>query len=59
MSPRTTVVTVTGPRPSSARRSPVAAGADGGAVHVLAGRCSHMSGPPSDSELTDGCLTCA
>jgi nitrite reductase/ring-hydroxylating ferredoxin subunit len=29
-----------------------------GAVHVLADRCSHMSGPLSDSELADGCLTC-
>ncbi len=26
----------------------------GGAVHVLAGRCRHMSGPLPDSELTDG-----
>jgi nitrite reductase/ring-hydroxylating ferredoxin subunit/uncharacterized membrane protein len=29
-----------------------------GAVHVLADRCSHMSGPLSDGELADGCLTC-
>jgi nitrite reductase/ring-hydroxylating ferredoxin subunit len=29
-----------------------------GEVHVLADRCSHMSGPLSDSELADGCLTC-
>jgi nitrite reductase/ring-hydroxylating ferredoxin subunit/uncharacterized membrane protein len=29
-----------------------------GAVHVLAGRCSHMSGPLSEGELADGCLTC-
>jgi nitrite reductase/ring-hydroxylating ferredoxin subunit len=29
-----------------------------GAVHVLSDRCSHMSGPLSDSELVDGCLTC-
>ena len=27
-------------------------------VHVLADRCSHMSGPLSDGELADGCLTC-
>jgi len=37
---------------------PVVAVRTGGAVHVLADRCSHMSGPLSDSELTDGCLTC-
>ncbi len=29
-----------------------------GTVHVLADRCSHMSGPLSDGELADGCLTC-
>jgi nitrite reductase/ring-hydroxylating ferredoxin subunit/uncharacterized membrane protein len=29
-----------------------------GQVHVLADRCSHMSGPLSDGELADGCLTC-
>jgi nitrite reductase/ring-hydroxylating ferredoxin subunit len=27
-------------------------------VHVLADRCSHMSGPLSDGDLADGCLTC-
>jgi nitrite reductase/ring-hydroxylating ferredoxin subunit len=37
---------------------PVVAIRSGGAVHVLADRCSHMSGPLSDSELADGCLTC-
>jgi nitrite reductase/ring-hydroxylating ferredoxin subunit/uncharacterized membrane protein len=37
---------------------PVVAVRAGGAVHVLADRCSHMSGPLSDSELADGCLTC-
>ncbi|MGH3178795.1 MAG: Rieske 2Fe-2S domain-containing protein [Streptosporangiaceae bacterium] len=37
---------------------PVVAVRTGGAVHVLADRCSHMSGPLSDSELADGCLTC-
>lgn len=37
---------------------PVVAVRAGGAIHVLAGRCSHMSGPLSDAELTDGCLTC-
>jgi nitrite reductase/ring-hydroxylating ferredoxin subunit/uncharacterized membrane protein len=29
-----------------------------GTVRVLANRCSHMSGPLSDGELADGCLTC-
>lgn len=28
-------------------------------VRVLADRCSHMSGPLSEGELADGCLTCA
>jgi nitrite reductase/ring-hydroxylating ferredoxin subunit/uncharacterized membrane protein len=37
---------------------PVVAVRAGGAVYVLADRCSHMSGPLSDSELVDGCLTC-
>ena len=37
---------------------PVVVVRDRGTVHVLADRCSHMSGPLSDSELTDGCLTC-
>jgi nitrite reductase/ring-hydroxylating ferredoxin subunit len=37
---------------------PVVAIRSGGAVHVLADRCSHMSGPLSDGELADGCLTC-
>jgi nitrite reductase/ring-hydroxylating ferredoxin subunit len=27
-------------------------------VHALADRCSHMSGPLSDGDLADGCLTC-
>jgi nitrite reductase/ring-hydroxylating ferredoxin subunit len=27
-------------------------------VHVLADRCSHLSGPLSEGELEDGCLTC-
>jgi nitrite reductase/ring-hydroxylating ferredoxin subunit/uncharacterized membrane protein len=30
----------------------------GGTVHVLADRCSHLSGPLSSGELTGGCLTC-
>jgi nitrite reductase/ring-hydroxylating ferredoxin subunit len=37
---------------------PVAAVRLNGAVHVLADRCGHMSGPLSDGELADGCLTC-
>ena len=37
---------------------PVVAVRSDGVVHVLADRCSHMSGPLSDSELADGCLTC-
>lgn len=31
---------------------------DGPQVHVLADRCSHLSGPLSDGEFRDGCLTC-
>jgi nitrite reductase/ring-hydroxylating ferredoxin subunit len=47
---------------------PVVAVRDGGAVHVLADRCSHMSGPLSEGTLSEGtlsaggalggCLTC-
>jgi nitrite reductase/ring-hydroxylating ferredoxin subunit/uncharacterized membrane protein len=37
---------------------PVVAVRLNGAVHVLSDRCSHMSGPLSDGELADGCLTC-
>jgi len=37
---------------------PVVAVHLGDEVHVLADRCSHMSGPLSDGELNDGCLTC-
>jgi nitrite reductase/ring-hydroxylating ferredoxin subunit/uncharacterized membrane protein len=37
---------------------PVVAVRAGGTVHVLADRCSHMSGPLSDGELAGGCLTC-
>ena len=37
---------------------PVVAVRINGAVHALSDRCSHMSGPLSDSELVDGCLTC-
>jgi nitrite reductase/ring-hydroxylating ferredoxin subunit len=37
---------------------PVVAVRTGGVVYVLADRCSHMSGPLSDSDLADGCLTC-
>lgn len=37
---------------------PVVAIRADGSVHVLTDRCSHMSGPLSDSELDNGCLTC-
>ncbi|MGW3011845.1 Rieske 2Fe-2S domain-containing protein [Streptomyces sp. NPDC001219] len=30
----------------------------GGEIHVLAGRCSHLSGPLTDGALSDGCVTC-
>ena len=29
-----------------------------GRVHALGERCSHMSGPLSEGEFADGCLTC-
>jgi nitrite reductase/ring-hydroxylating ferredoxin subunit len=32
--------------------------ADGETFYVLADRCSHMSGPLSDGELSAGCVTC-
>jgi nitrite reductase/ring-hydroxylating ferredoxin subunit len=31
---------------------------EGRDVHVLADRCSHLSGPLSDGDYNDGCLTC-
>jgi nitrite reductase/ring-hydroxylating ferredoxin subunit len=37
---------------------PVVAIRTDGTIHVLADRCSHMSGPLSGGELADGCLTC-
>jgi nitrite reductase/ring-hydroxylating ferredoxin subunit/uncharacterized membrane protein len=37
---------------------PVVAVRTGGAVYILADRCSHMSGPLADGQLADGCLTC-
>jgi len=37
---------------------PVVAIRANGVVRVLADRCSHMSGPLSDGELANGCLTC-
>ena len=37
---------------------PVVAIRVNGVVHVLADRCSHMSGPLSGGDLADGCLTC-
>jgi len=37
---------------------PVVAVRTNGTIHVLADRCSHMSGPLSEGEPSDGCLTC-
>jgi nitrite reductase/ring-hydroxylating ferredoxin subunit len=37
---------------------PVVVIRDGSAVHVLAGRCSHLSGPLAEGTLDDGVLTC-
>jgi nitrite reductase/ring-hydroxylating ferredoxin subunit len=37
---------------------PVVVVRDGDSVHVLAGRCSHLSGPLSGGDYHDGCLTC-
>ncbi len=37
---------------------PVVAVRVNGRVHVLADQCSHLSGPLSEGELGDGCLTC-
>ena len=37
---------------------PVVVIRDGQHTHVLADRCSHLSGPLSDGEYRDGCLTC-
>jgi nitrite reductase/ring-hydroxylating ferredoxin subunit len=37
---------------------PVVAIRADGRVHALADRCSHMSGPLSDGDLADGCLSC-
>ena len=31
---------------------------DGGAVHVLADRCTHRGGSLSEGEIADGCVTC-
>ncbi|HEY5356127.1 MAG TPA: Rieske (2Fe-2S) protein [Streptosporangiaceae bacterium] len=33
-------------------------GLHGGGLHVLADRCSHMSGPLSEGDLADDCLSC-
>jgi nitrite reductase/ring-hydroxylating ferredoxin subunit len=37
---------------------PVVVVRDGERISVLANRCSHLSGPLSDGDYTDGCLTC-
>ncbi|MFD3808536.1 Rieske 2Fe-2S domain-containing protein [Streptomyces sp. NPDC058619] len=31
---------------------------ESGAIRVLADRCSHMGGPLSEGEITDGCIRC-
>jgi nitrite reductase/ring-hydroxylating ferredoxin subunit len=37
---------------------PVVVVRDGNDVHVLAEQCCHLSGPLSDGDYVDGCLTC-
>jgi nitrite reductase/ring-hydroxylating ferredoxin subunit len=37
---------------------PVVVIRDGRHTHVLADRCSHLSGPLSDGDYRDGCLSC-
>jgi nitrite reductase/ring-hydroxylating ferredoxin subunit len=37
---------------------PVVVVRDGERIHVLADRCSHLSGPLSEGDYRDGCLTC-
>ena len=37
---------------------PVVVVRDGQDIHVLAGQCSHLSGPLSEGEYRDGCLIC-
>jgi nitrite reductase/ring-hydroxylating ferredoxin subunit len=37
---------------------PVLVVRQGADIHVLADRCSHLSGPLSDGEIEDGCVTC-
>jgi nitrite reductase/ring-hydroxylating ferredoxin subunit len=37
---------------------PVVAIRTSGRIYALADRCSHMSGPLSDGDVSDGCLTC-
>ena len=41
-----------------AEEIPLVVVADGETFQVLAGRCSHMSGPLSDGELSGDCVTC-
>jgi nitrite reductase/ring-hydroxylating ferredoxin subunit len=50
--------TGTGPVKRMLGEVPVVVVRDGGEVRVLAERCSHLSGPLSEGELSDGCLTC-
>jgi nitrite reductase/ring-hydroxylating ferredoxin subunit len=37
---------------------PVVVIADDAGLHVLAGRCSHLSRPLSGGDISEGCLTC-
>jgi nitrite reductase/ring-hydroxylating ferredoxin subunit len=37
---------------------PVVVIRDRDGIHVLGGRCSHLSGPLADGDYEDGCLTC-
>ncbi|WP_079063301.1 Rieske 2Fe-2S domain-containing protein [Peterkaempfera griseoplana] len=37
---------------------PVLVVRDGGTAHVLADRCSHLSGPLSEGRIADGCVEC-
>jgi nitrite reductase/ring-hydroxylating ferredoxin subunit len=46
------------PVPAMLGEVPVVVIRDGHAVHVLAGRCSHLSGPLWEGDLDAGCLTC-
>jgi len=51
-------LTGTGPVKRMVGEIPVVVVRDGPDVHVLAERCSHLSGPLSEGTLSGGCLTC-